>query len=311
MKQRLILSLILMYLGINLIALDNRYLTPISHIKNSPAYSIFAADQKVIISAPNQLWIWSMFNPWRPQLDASYFSTSVIEDYDLMAGKYLYICSREPTNNVFEIDSLNTYGKIYFPYQVTGDKITREGSLLFVADQARGIDILDIGSGGGREIKSVFSEKWGIRDFIAQYPYIYALNDFGFVTIDISDLQFPLSLGRNYQISDARIIRKNGDVLWIGAGKNLMAINTQDLSNPTFINQFRFAYDITDLEIKDNRAYVVLGYGGLRILEISKPLNIQELSWINLQYGVLDVALENDFIYLALGKDGWMIYEYR
>jgi hypothetical protein len=25
----------------------------------------------------------------------------------------------------------------------------------------------------------------------------------------------------------------------------------------------------------------------------------------------LDLALENDYIYVAMGKEGWVIYEYR
>jgi len=310
--KRIAFLLILLALMISSgFAADSKFITFITHVSGRPAYTIFAEEQKLVTSAPNQVWIYSMFNQWRPQIETSYYSVFIIEDYELMAGRYLYICSREPTNTVFEVDSLNVFGKIYFPYTITGDKITREGANMFVADQNRGIDIIDIGSGGGREIKSVFSEKWGVRDFVAQYPYLYALNDFGLVTVDITDLQFPVSIGRNYQINDAKIIRKHGDIIWIGAGKSLYALNVRDLSNPSHINQYRFAYDITDLEIKDGRIYVALGYGGVKILDITNPLKMQEVNQITFQGQALDLAMENDFIYIAIGRDGWLIYEYR
>jgi hypothetical protein len=40
-------------------------------------------------------------------------------------------------------------------------------------------------------------------------------------------------------------------------------------------------------------------------------LKIQDLNTINPPFTVYDIALEEDYIFVALGKDGWMIYEYR
>jgi len=150
-----------------------------------------------------------------------------------------------------------------------------------------------------------------VRDFIAQYPYLYALNDFGLVTVDVSDQQFPLSLGVNYQINDARVLAKYADTIWIGAGKNLLAINISDLSNPRLINQFRLANDILDLEIHNNRLFIAQGKGGVKILGIQNPLRIEDLNTIYPPGAVYDIAISGDLIFLALGRDGWMIYEYR
>ncbi|PKN78852.1 MAG: hypothetical protein CVU48_07125 [Candidatus Cloacimonetes bacterium HGW-Cloacimonetes-1] len=294
-----------------LFGMDNKFLNRINHLKKHPVYNIVVNDQKAILYNQNQVWVYSMFNPWKPQVECSFYSTYVIEGVDLMGGKYLYISSREPTNNIVEIDSLNQYGKIFFPNLITGDKITREGSILYVADHQRGIDIIDIGSGGIKETKSAFSEKWGVRDFQAEYPYLYALNDFGLVTVDVSDLRFPTSIGSNYQINEGTKLKKNEDIVWVVSGKVLMAINIQNLSNPILVNQYRFAYEILDIEIKNNRLFAALGYGGVRIMDISNPLRISELNWINYQGTSLDVALDKDMIYIATGKEGWLIYEYR
>jgi hypothetical protein len=209
------------------------------------------------------------------------------------------------------IDSLNQFGKIYFVNTLIGDKITREGATLYVADRYRGIDIINVGSGGGNDLLANFAEKWGVRDFIAEYPYIYALNDFGLVTVDIRDLKFPLSIATNYQIPDARYIAKNGEYLFVASGKDLLVLSIRDIAKPIQIGQIGLFNDIQSLAIKDNRLFVALGQGGVKILDISVPNRIKDLNTFYPPFPVYDIALENDYIYIAMGKEGWMVYEYR
>lgn len=306
-----LLSLCCLLLLGSLMAADNRFLNRIVHYRNHPSFAIDSYGDKIVSRNQNQVWIYSTFNPWQPQVDASYYSVFPIEDVDLMADRYLFLSSREPANTILEVDSLNIYGKIFFPTTLEGDRIQREGSILYLSDWQRGIEIIDIGAGGNRETKSVFSEKWGIKDFVSQYPYLYALNDFGVVTIDVSQHSFPQSIGRNYELSNATIIRKNHNILWIAAGKNLYGVSVHDLNNPTLISQYRFTYDVMDLEIKDNRLFAALGSGGVRILEISNPARPTDLNWINLPTAALDLALEKEFIYISSGASGWYVYSYR
>jgi len=303
--------LIMVLLLSSLAAIDTKFLYPLAHIKTSQATNIEVYDQQVLTRNQNQIWIYSTFNAWQPRLEASYLSGAQIEDFDLVGDNYLYVVTREPANVIVPVDSLNSYARIYFTEHLPGDKITREGATLYVADRFKGIDIINIGKGGLREIISTFSENWGIHDFVAIYPTIYALNDFGLVTVDISDQQFPVSRGQNYQINDARVLVKNGDTIWLAAGKNLMGINVRDLRNPLLINQFRMSNDILDLEVMNDRLFVALGRGGVKILDITNPLRIEDLNTITTPYTVQDVALSKDMVFLGLGRDGWVIYEYR
>lgn len=300
-------GLLMMPLG----AVDDKYLYQLAHVRSNTAMSIDASEGQVFTRSQNQIWIHSIFNPWSPRIESSFYSAAQIEDFNVMGDVHLYFCTREPANVIVPVDSLNSYGRIYFVNHIPGDKITREGATMYVADRFKGIDIVNIGTGGLREVISTFSEKWGIRDFIAQYPYIYALNDFGLVTVDISDLQFPVSIGNNYQLYDAKVMAKNGDVIWIGAGKNLMGINVRDLSNPVVVNQFRLSNDILDLEVQNDRLFIALGKGGVKILDVKNPLRINDINVISTNLTVYDVAVDKEYIFLALGRDGWMIYEYR
>jgi hypothetical protein len=306
------LAALLLLLAVGLGAVDDRIPHLLVHMKNIQPISVDCSEDQAILRSQNYIWIHSLFNPWQPRLEAVFLSAARIEDINVLGGNQIYICSQEPSNTVTSVDTLAYPGRIYFTNLLIGDKVTREGSMLYVADRFRGIDIMDIGKGGMREIKSTFSEKWGIKDFIAEYPFLYALNDFGLVTVDISDEQFPISLGVNYEITDATVLAKNNKILWVGAGKRLLAINAEDMEHPRMINQFRLSNDIQDLEIKDDRLFIALGKGGVKILGIKNPLKVDELSTIYpTTASVFDVALLDDLIFMALGRDGWMIYEYR
>ncbi len=310
--MRLLLTVILLFtLSCSAWSVENRYLYPLAHVKGVTALSIMENDGLIYTRNNNQVLVYSKFNAWQPRLEAGFFSPFMIEDMESQTGNYLYIASREPTNQIIPIDTLATSGKIFFPSTAIGDKLTREGSTLYIADRFKGIDIVNIGKGSKRELLSTFSEKWGIRDFVASFPYLFALNDFGLVAVDVSDQSNPRSVATNYQIADANCLVKNDNTLWVGAGKNLLAFNINDPENPLLINQFRLANEITSIKVKDNLLYLGLGRGGVKILDISNPFKIQDINNINTQFTVYDLALANDYIFIALGKDGWMIYEYR
>lgn len=309
--KSLILIIMILSLALGAGAVDNRFLYPLGQIKDVEANSIQVADSQVLTHNLSQLWVYSTFNAWQPRLEASYYSEYRIEDVNFQAGNRIYLSSHEPANNVSTIDSLSLYGRIYFIDTVIGDKITREGSTLYVADRYRGIDIIDIGGGVSTELVANFSEKWGIKDFVAKYPYIYALNDFGFVTVDISNQNFPLSIATNYQIPDATKLVKYGEYVYIAAGKEILVLSVRDPDNPILLVQTPFFNVIQALAVKDNRLFVALGQGGVKVLDISVPNRINEINTFYPPAAVVDIALYNDYIYVAMGKDGWMIYEYR
>ncbi|MCK9610263.1 MAG: hypothetical protein M0R67_03670 [Candidatus Cloacimonas sp.] len=309
--KRSLLSILCLLMCLSIFAIDNKFLHQLAYIKTSQAYSIRFAEDLVYANNQNYIWVYSIFNAWQPKMKAAFFSPNPIEDIETLTGKYLYVASNEPTNQVILIDSLYTGSRIFFPQTIVGDKLTREGSILYVADRYRGIDIIDLGGGSTRELLSTFSEKWGIKDFVASYPYIFALNDFGLVAVDITDQSYPVSLGVNYELIDATCLAKNGNTIWIGAGKNLLAFNVYEPKKPTLISQIRMTNEILSLDIKDNRLFIVLGRGGVKIVDVTNPLKTEDLNNIFLTIPVYDLDVANDYIFLGLGKEGWMIYEYR
>ncbi|MCB5267437.1 MAG: hypothetical protein PHU99_03515 [Candidatus Cloacimonetes bacterium] len=309
--KRLVLSILMLAISAYAIAIDDRFISPLATVKQNQAFSIAVDEGNVLVRNQYQMWVYSTFNAWQPRLEGSFSSLYPIEDVNIQGGNQLYVSSHEPTNTVTAIDSLNTYGRIFFTNPIIGDKMTREGSTLYVADRFRGIDIFDIGNGVGHDLKASFAEKWGIRDFVAQYPYIYALNDFGVVVVDVSQQNFPLGIATNYQIPDARCLVKDREYLYVAAGKELLVISIRDNDKPLLVAQVRLANEIQSLAIKDQRLFAALGQGGVKIYDVSIPNRLEDINTFYPPAAAYDIALENDYVYVALGRDGWIIYEYK
>ncbi|HQQ67495.1 MAG TPA: hypothetical protein PLX77_01580 [Candidatus Cloacimonadota bacterium] len=303
--------LIMIMLAGMLLAVDNRFVHPLAQVKDAQAYSIDVDSGNVLVHNQHQMWIYSTFNAWQPRLEGSFTSLHPIEDVNIQGGNYLYVSSHEPTNTVTVIDSLSLNGKIFFMNTIIGDKLTREGSTLYVADRFRGIDIINVGRGGGGDLLANFAEKWGIRDFTAEYPYLYALNDFGVVTVDVTLQDFPIGIATNYQISNATRLVKDKDYLYVAAGKELQVISVRDINRPIQVAQIRLANAVQGMAVKDQRLFLALGQGGVKIFDISTSSRPEDINTFFPPFAAHDIAVENDYIYVAMGREGWMIYEYR
>ncbi len=309
--KKLILSVLIAITLLGCGGVESRFIYPLGQITDVHAEKIEVSDSQVLVRDSHNLWVYSTFNAWQPRLEAGFRSDYRIEDVNFQAGNQIYVSSQEASNAVSVVDSLSQYGRIYFINTVIGDEMSREGATLYVADRYRGIDIINLGQGGSTELLANFAEKWGIRDFVVEYPYIYALNDFGFITVDISDQSFPLSISTNYQIPDATQLEKHGEYVYIGADKELLVLSVRDLKKPKLITRVAFFNQIQALAIKDERLFTALGKGGVKIVDISVPNKAREIHTFYPPAMALDIAVESDYIFVAMGKDGWMIYEYR
>ncbi len=310
MKKITLFTLLVLLAGL-LFAADGRFVYPLVHVKDGDAQHITAENDQILVHNNRQLWIYTLFNPLQPRMEASYISTHKVEDVNLQGNSYIYVSSQEAGMMLAPVDSLSQYGRIYFTNTLIGDKVRREGATLYIADRYRGIDIINVGRGGSYDFLGNFSEKWGIRDFDAEYPYIYALNDFGFVMIDVSDLSYPIGLSTYYQLSDATMLVKDGDYVYIGAGQDLFVLSVRDVDNPMMISQYRLPNEIQAMKIKDKRLFLALGRGGIKILDISVANQMRDINTFYPPGAAVDVALYDDYIFVAVGKDGWVIYEYR
>jgi hypothetical protein len=311
MKKSLLITLTLFLITISLVGLDSKFLRVVYQSKTPMANNIKVSDKYALVHNDWQLNVYAINNGWNPTLETAFSSSFPITDVISLDNNQFYICSPEPTNDVEEIDSLNTYGRIYVANRLTCDKASREGATLYTSTPENGLEVYDIGKGVAPQLISGFSGKWGFIDMQARYPYVHALNNFGYVIIDISDLTQPRAIGTNYEIVDAKVLCVNGYIAWIGAAGTLLAVDFTYPDKPVIINRYRFASDITALQARDNELYVGLKAYGLKIMDITYPKKIREKNSYILKNAVTSIAVNEDLLYIGNGILGWLILEYR
>ena len=310
MKNKTALLVMLLIVIHTALSADTKFITYITQVKGFTSNHINYYEQNIYVNNESFVRIYSLTNPWSPRIEAEFVSTSPITDIVNLEPNRFYVCSPEPSTRISEIDSMNTFGKILFAEPLCCFKADREGAMLYTADNNRGLEIYDLGKGLVPAKTATYSEKWGIRDVVVHYPRIHALNNYGYVNIDVSDSAFPVEAGRNYEVVDGNILCVNNSIAWIGAGSTLVAMDFTDPKHPILINRYRFNYDITALVAKDRELFVGLENSGLKILNIANPNRITETNSYFVKTGVSDIALNGEFIYLAAGRLGWIILKY-
>jgi len=312
MKKTALSMIILVLLCVNLVAiLDNKFIRVVYHSKIPVANSIKVSNQYVYIHNDWYLYLYSIRNLWNPVIETGYMSTFPITDVENTEDSYIYICSHEPTNEITEIDSLNTFGRIYFAQRLTCNKARREGNLLYTTHRENGMEIYDISKGVSPQMVSSFTENWGLIDIEARYPILHVLNNFGYVQINVKDLTQPRTVSNNYEIVDGTVLSVDRNIVWVGAGETLYAVEITYPDKPVIVNRYRFNSEINDIKARGNDLFVGLKTTGLKILDITSPRNISEKNSFYLINGVNSIALDEDYIFLGAGTQGWYILEYR
>ncbi|HOD17198.1 MAG TPA: hypothetical protein PKJ14_00940 [Candidatus Cloacimonadota bacterium] len=310
-RFRIIFLLVFLLFCAYLNGFDDKFVRLVYHSSNSVAQQIKVLDQYVYVYNDWYIYIYNLKNIWNPVVETAFSSTYPITDIAMLDYNKLYVCSHEPTNYITEMDSLNTYGHIFTALSLICNKARKEGNLLYTTHTENGLEIFDLSRSVYPQKISSFSENWGILDMEARYPQVHVLNDFGYVNIDVTDVTQPRTLGYNYEIVGGTVLSVNRNIVWVGAGSNLLAIEITYPEKPVIINRYRFSSDIIDLEARGNELFVALKTSGLRIMDITNPKKINEKNNYYIRTGVSSVALDGDYIYLGAGTQGWFVLEYR
>jgi hypothetical protein len=299
------------FLTSNLTAEPYKFITPIGQIKRVPVNDIKIYEQTAYVISDNDVYIYSVSSPWSPKLETGFHSFRTISDLVNVEANRFYLCTADAANQVIEMDSLNTWGKIYFVEKLSCQKAEREGATLYTADLNIGLEIYNLSRGLLPEKLTTYSEKWGIKAMAARYPRIHALNDFGYVNIDVTDLSHPVESGKNYEIVDGTVLSVNRNYVYIGAKSSLIVLDISTPSAPRIVNRLRLSSQINALICKDNELYIGTEQSGLKVMDITNPIRIREKNSYNVISTIKAIALDTDYIYLAAGKDGWVILQYR
>ncbi len=303
---------LIMVLGITkLKAFENyKFLTQVDNIQMRYAAKLAINDYTLYVYGDSLLSVYAANNISHPRLITTFttnedlFSIQPVPPYNLIVVGPMEFSLKENKD-------LNTLGRIINVKTYAGSNSVRQGANLFIANADTGLEIVDLGNGNGGHVVSYFHDYQGLKSIDVNWPMVYALNKFGLAVIDVSRLEYPVAKGANYQLIDSRCIAVKDTFALIGTKNSVIVMSIKDPDKPFIVTQVPFAFAVQNIRIKDRDAFVCLGKGGLRVLDLSRPSRPNETYYIKATDRILDVAFSDEYIYVADGREGIRILLYH
>ncbi|MCW8812187.1 MAG: hypothetical protein OQK65_01535, partial [Chlorobium sp.] len=80
----------------------------------------------------------------------------------------------------------------------------------------------------------------------------------------------------------------------------LYIIDISDPSDPNLINRFQnITSHVQDVKVKDDKAYIADGYGGVEVVDVSDPMNPSVIGYVDLIDGSTGITLSGDYAYVS------------
>ena len=212
---------------------------------------------------------------------------------------------------VIDFDSLNTSFKGNYPFSWSyALSISPDGDIVFVGSGG-GIYITDVSDPGNPVILSEIRTRSLVDDctYDPVNKRLYVCAYFSGIEIwDLSDLSNPVRMSRIATEPYPRSgVAFSGDYLFIASNTKVWSIDISDPYQPQFVNSVYLDESlILQILLKDSTLYVVSDVGGLKLIDVSDPLNLNILA----RYGFIsgsEFDIKGDYLYAVTGSAELMI----
>jgi hypothetical protein len=145
-------------------------------------------------------------------------------------------------------------------------------------------------------------------DLIVKDGILYLGNNHGGLLVGRVDDDGSIEWIRHIQTDEARDAALSGDVLVLADGKfGLKLFDVSDPTDPKRIGSHPSYFFQSAIVTNNDIAYVAGGIGGAEVVDISNP-RLPRLVWRQELSEVRGVHVDDDYLYLADGNDGFRIY---
>ncbi len=196
--------------------------------------------------------------------------------------------------------------------------IAVDNNIAFVAERSEGIEILDVSQPNETtEIRQYYEEVSIFRELVIQDDLLYtAASQSGLVIFNISDVHESFApMCHMYDIANTTnfIAVENNLVILDINGEGFAIINVTDPADPKVLSTVDVVTNAYNVVIDNGLVYVVGYTTGIKIYDISDPVNPLEIAHYNDDpvVGTLttqDIDIEGDLAYITLGSKGLVIF---
>ena len=211
-----------------------------------------------------------------------------------------------PAGSWFERVKTYFFGKS----AVIGDRIFAGGDLLAAVSYSEGLSVYDR-SGGTVRYRGGENPIGFAIDLIVRDDILYLGNNFGGLWIGRVGDDGSIEWISHVETGEARDVALDGDVLILADGKfGLKLFDVSDPADPKRIGTHSSYFFQSAVVAKDGLAYVAGGIGGAEIVDIRRP-RLPKLLWRRELSEVRGVHVDDDYLYLSDGNDGFRIYSLK
>jgi len=309
--KKLVILFILFTASLQLNARFNKYLWDTGRTIDVSGEIVEHNNNILSVSSGNELFVYSMFDIYNFTLNGAYTFDESINDIEILTSKKVVIALNSVVSTKSRIDSLVTLGRSIEVRAYNGNQIVQDGTLLYLAHADNGLTIYDMGTNLSNIIISNYHNDWGLNTLAVKWPLLYAGNDHGVATINLSNINHPMPFGQNYSIFSCDKVAVYDDLLFAVSNRTL---NIMDISVPGKIKEgevLYFPYTIRNIKIHGDELFVTLGEGGLEIYRINPDRTVSNSTSYNDGYYLYDVAFYQDYIFMLSRDKKLRIFQYR
>lgn len=203
----------------------------------------------------------------------------------------------------FERLKANLFGKSV----VIGDRIFFGGDLIAAISYKEGLSVYTRSNETARFVGSENPVGFAI-DLVVHDGTLYLGNNFGGLMVGRVGDDGSIEWVKRVQTDEARDVAISGDVLILADGKfGLKLFDVSDPVDPKRIGSHSSYFFQSAVVTNRDMAYVAGGIGGAEIVDISNP-RLPKLIWRRELSEVRGVHVDDDYLYLPDGNDGFRIY---
>ncbi|MEI7729783.1 MAG: hypothetical protein WCO56_09430 [Verrucomicrobiota bacterium] len=199
-----------------------------------------------------------------------------------VVGNYAFLCDYTKFLTVFDLrdHQWQQVAKLEMPSMT--ENITIRGKLAYVANHIAGLTIVDIADPAKPTMVSNFNPHIDCDGLALwkNYAVLYAHWESRLVLVDITDPTQPRQVGvyqHDKKTFNQGEVTVDGGFAYCTANNGLVLVNITDPANPTLARTVEIKGGITDVAVNDGFAFLAAKTNGVRVLNVSNPVNPVEV----------------------------------
>ncbi|MBZ0265388.1 T9SS type A sorting domain-containing protein [bacterium] len=212
-------------------------------------------------------------------------------------------------DNDHEAENVDMLARLYHFWDRTFDVHIADG-IAYLANRYSGVTMLDISDPENIFEVGTYDSPGGVPNMTVQGDILFVVDWYaGLRIVDISDMSNPVELSYWDDGHVLEYVSIQGSYAYVSAGaEGLFVVDISNLAEPVLVAE-ESSWVSWDSCIRDNFLFLGSGIGGLRIIDISDPVNFQQIGHYDSNGYCYSVDIFGNYAYMTDGSVGFKVID--